>query len=94
MASKENIEVKPIAFSMVGFKVEDLFIKEFRDILKKELPTSLLLHFCIGFSDSKEIISVTHDRDEDRYELDRVDVEGTTPNNIPQIVEILKKVFS
>jgi len=94
MAKDKQIIVKPISFGITGFKVEDLFLKDFLGELKKELPTSLIVHFCIGFTDSKDIVAISHDKMDGKFKLDRVDVEGTKAESIKRMVEVLKKVLT
>ena len=93
MTESNRIGVEPLSFGLTGFTVGDLFVKTFKEELKKELPTSLLLHFCIGFPDSRVIISVSHSRREGKYILERVDVEGTDSKMTKQVMEVLKKVL-
>lgn len=95
--NEKRISVEPQSYGMTGFKVEDLFSKEFIAKLKQEMPTSTIAHFCIGFTDSKNIVAVSHDRIEGKFILDRVYVEGEgvdAEQNIKRVVEILKKVLT
>lgn len=94
MADDKKITVKPISFGISGFKVEDLLLKDFMGELKRELPTSLIGHFLIGFSDSKDLVAISHDRVEGKFKLDRVDVEGTNAEFVSRVVEVLKKVLT
>lgn len=94
MVSEKKITVEPISFGMTGFKVEDLLLKDFIAELKRELPTSLVAHFCIGFTDSKDIIAISHDRYEGKFKLDRVDIEGSNAELVNRVVEVLKKVLT
>jgi len=94
MGSKKEITVKPISFGMTGFKIEDLILKDLREELKKELPTSIVIHLGIGFTDSKDVIFISHDRQDGKYKLERVDAEGTNVELISRAVEVLKKVLS
>ena len=94
---EKRIEVAPISYGMTGFRVDDLFSKEFIEELKREMPTSVIAHFCIGFTDSKNLVAVSHDRVEGKYTLDRVDIEGDgagADKRIKCVVEILKKVLT
>jgi len=92
--NEKRISVEPLSYSMTGFRVDDLFAKDFIEKLKKEMPNSFIVHFCIGFSDSKDVVAISHDRRDGKYVLDRVDVEGDVANAEPlkRVVEILKKV--
>ena len=93
---EKKIGVEPSAYSLTGFKVEDLFIKKLVAELKKEMPTSIIAHFCIGFSDAKNIVSVTHELTESGFSTNRVYVEGEGANadqKVKCLVEILKKVL-
>lgn len=95
--NNKKIGIEPLSYGMTGFKVEDLFAKEFITKLKQEMPTSLIAHFCIGFTDSKNIVAVSFDRIEGKFLLDRVYVEGQgidAEQNIKRVVEILKKVLT
>jgi len=95
--NEKRIGVEPLSYGMTGFRVDDLFSKEFIEELKKEMPTSVIAHFCIGFTDSKNLVSVSHDRIEGKYVLDRVDIEGDgadADRRIKCVVEILKKVLT
>lgn len=95
--NEKRIGVEPLSYGMTGFRVDDLFSKEFIEELKKEMPTSVIAHFCIGFTDSKNIVAVSHDRIEGKFILDRVDVEGNgvdADKRIKCVVEILKKVLT
>jgi len=92
--NEKRISVEPLSYGMTGFRIDDLFAKDFIEKLRKEMPTAMIIHFCIGFSDSKDFVAVSHDRRDGKYVLDRVDVEGDVENVEPlkRIVEILKKV--
>lgn len=94
MAEKTEISVKPLSFGMTGFKVIDLVIKEFQDELIKEFPTSIITNIIIGFSDSKDVVFLSHDRREGKFELERVDIEGSKAEMMSTMVEILKKVMT
>lgn len=94
MTNEEQITVEPISFGMTGFKVEDLFLKELVAELKKELPTSLIVHFCIGFTDSKDLVSISHNRHEGKYKVERVDVEDSNAERVNLVVKALKKVLT
>ena len=94
MAIGNQINVEPLSYRMTGFKVEDLFLKEFVAELQRELPNSIIAHFCIGFTDSKDIISISYDRVEGKFNLERVDVEGTDIKLVRPTVEVLKKVLT
>jgi hypothetical protein len=94
---EKQIDVKPISYGLTGFKVEDLLAKDFMAKLKKEMPTSIIAHFCIGFSDSKNIVAVSHEMIEGKFDLERVYVEGEGANSeqkVNCVVEILKKVLT
>jgi len=94
---EKRIGVEPVSYGMTGFKIEDLFAKDFIAKLKKEMPTSIIAHFCIGFSDSKNIVAVSHELIEGKFDLERVYVEGegaSAEQKIKCVVEILKKVLS
>jgi len=94
---EKKIGVEPSSYSLTGFKVEDLFSKKFVAELKKEMPTSIIAHFCIGFSDAKGIVAVSHERIEGKFDLERVYVEGegaNTDHKVKRAVEILKKVLT
>lgn len=93
---EKRICVEPLSYGMTGFRVDDLFAKDFITKLKKEMPTSIIIHFCIGFTDSKDVVAVSHDRRDGKYTLDRVDIEGEVANAEPikRVVEILKKVLT
>lgn len=91
--SRKQITVKPLSFGMTGFKVENLFLKDFVAELKREFPTALLVHCAIGFSDSKDIIIIGHDRREGKYNTKRVDVEGSEAKSVGRVVEVLKRVL-
>ena len=95
--NEKRIGVEPLSYGMTGFRVDDLFSKKFIEELKKEMPTSVIAHFCIGLTDSKNVVAVSHEREEGKILLDRVFVEGDGANaekNIKTVVEILKKVLS
>jgi hypothetical protein len=95
--NEKRISVQPLSYGMSGFKVDDLFSKGFMAELKKEMPTSVIAHFCITFTDSKNVVAVSHEILEGKILLDRVYVEGDGPDaeqNIKRVVEILKKVLS
>ncbi|MFA5364233.1 MAG: hypothetical protein WC325_03520 [Candidatus Bathyarchaeia archaeon] len=94
MATNKKIDVKPISFGMTGFTLEDLLLGDFKDELKKELPTSIITHMAITFSDSKDVIFIGHDRKDGKINVERVDIEGTNSEFVGRIVEILKKVLS
>ena len=94
---EKRISVEPSSYGMTGFRVEDLFSKEFMAKLKQEMPTSIIAHFCIGFTDSKNIVAVSHDRIEGKFLLDRVYIEGDGTDagqNVNRVVEILKKALT
>ena len=95
--NEKRIGVAPLSYGMTGFRVDDLFSKAFIAELKKEMPTSVIAHFCIGFTDSKNVVAVSHERIEGKYVLDRVDIEGDgadADKRIKCVVEILKKVLT
>lgn len=94
MTNNKKITVEPISFGMSGFKVEELFKDDFVAELKKQLPTSIFAHLCIGFTDSKDMISISHDRKEGKFKLDRVDIEGTKAEFVSRVVDALKKVLT
>ena len=92
----KQISVEPSSFGMTGFKIEDLLAKDFIAKLKKEMPTSIIAHFCIGFSDSKNIVAVSHELIEGKFDLERVYVEGEGANadqKVKCVVEVIKKVL-
>ena len=93
MANDKKITVEPISFRMSGFKVEDLFPDDLVAEVKKQLPTSIFVHFCIGFTDSKDMVAISHDRKEGKFRLDRVDIEGTNAEFVTRVVDALKKVL-
>jgi len=93
MTADRRIGVEPLSFGITGFKIEDLFVKDFITELREELPTSIIAHFCIGFIDSKDIVAVSYDRRDEKYKLDRVDIEGTEKKQIEHVVEVLKRVL-
>lgn len=95
--TEKRISVEPLSYGMTGFRVDDLFAKAFMMELKKDMPTSVVAHFCITFTDSKNVVAVSHERLEGKTLLDHVYVEGDGPDaeqNIKRVVEILKKVLS
>jgi len=94
MTTNKQIKVEPLSFGMTGFKIEDLFLKNFVTELKKELPTSIIAHFCVGFLDSKDIVAISYDRRDEKFVLNRVDVEGTEKKKIESLVEVLKKALA
>ena len=94
MADRRPITVEPLSFGMTGFKVEDLVLKEVLAELRRELPTVVVGGLVIGFTDSKEMVAIAHDRREGKYNLERVDVEGTEVKLIGRVVEVLKKVVT
>ena len=92
----KQISVEPSSFGMTGFKIEELFAKKFIAELKKEMPTSIIAHFCIGFSDAKNIVAVSHEVIEGKFDLEHVYVEGEGANadqKVKCVVEIFKKVL-
>ena len=94
----KGISVEPQSYSMTGVKLEDLFSDKFVTELRKEMPTFVIAHFCIGFADSKGIIAVSYDRQEGKFLLDRVYVEGegagAGEKNVKCVVNIVKKVLT
>ena len=94
MTDRRQVAVEPLSFGMTGFKVEDLISKDVIAELRRELPTAITAGLVIGFTDSKEIVAVAHDRREGKYNLERVDVEGTEVKLIEHVVEVLKKVVA
>jgi hypothetical protein len=93
----EKICIEPQSYAISGLKMDDVFTGKFLEILRKELPTSIIAHFCIGFSDSKDIISVSYDRREGKFILDKVYVEGEGSEAEPKIksvVDTIKKVLT
>ena len=96
MGTKE-ISIEPQSYGMTGFTVEDLFTKEFVAKLKKEMPTSIIAHFCIGFTDAKDVVAVSISRQEGKFILGRVYVEGegaVAEQKIKCVVDIVKKVLT
>lgn len=94
---EKKISVEPASFGMKGFKIEDLFSKKFVAELKKGMPTSVIAHFCIGFSDAKCIVAVSHELIEGKFDLEHVYVEGEGANadqKVKCVVEIFKKVLT
>ena len=94
---EKQICVEPQSYAMTGVKIEDLFTEKFVTKLRKEMPTSIIAHFCIGFTDSKEIVAVSYDRQEGKFILDRVYVEGEGAAAEPKIkcvVDVVKKVLT
>jgi len=92
----KKISVAPLSYGMTGFRIDDLFSKEFIAELKKEMPTSVIAHSCIGFADSKNLIGLSHDRIDGKLMLDRVNIEGDgleAEKRIKTVVEILEKVL-
>lgn len=97
LTNEKKISVEPLSYGMSGFKVDDLFSKDFIGELKRQMPTSVIAHFCIGFTDSKNIVAVSHEREEGKILLERVLVEGDgadAEKNIKNVVAVLKKVLS
>lgn len=95
--TEKSIIVEPQSFAMTGFKMEDLFTKDFVEKLKSEMPTSIIAHFCIGFTDSKDIIAISYDRQEGKFLLDKVYVEGegvSAEPKIKSVVETVKKALT
>ena len=95
--NEKKIGVEPLSYGLTGFRVYDLFSKKFIEELKKEMPTSIVAHFCIGFTDSKNMVAVSHDRIEGKFILDRVNVEGDgaeAEQRAKSVIEIFKKVLT
>lgn len=95
--NNKKIGVEPLSYGMTGFRVDDLLSKKFIEELKKEMPTAIIAHFCISFTDSKNIVAVSHERIEGKTILDHVYVEGEgleAEQNIKRVVEILKRVLT
>jgi hypothetical protein len=90
MTSK--ITSEPLCMRMRGFTLDRIFSQAFIDELKAHQPNALLGHFVIGYTDSSELVSVSHDRKEGKNILDYVDVEGSDPARIRAVVEALEKV--
>lgn len=96
LANDKKISVAPRSYGMTGFRIDDLFSQKFIEALKKEMPTSVVAHLCIGFTDSKNLVAISHDRLEGKLVLDRVDIEGDgadAEQRVKAVIQILKKVL-
>jgi hypothetical protein len=63
--------------------------------VRKELPTAVPAYIVLGFTNSKEIVTLSHDRDRDgKYKFDRVDVEGSEPTIVAKTKDALLREFS
>jgi hypothetical protein len=95
MGTKPAVVVEPLTFALTGFKVDDLVSSKFLEELKKAHPSGAVVAVVIGFTDTKEIVSISHDRDHDsgKFKFERVDVEGTEAKSVADMKEVLLKVF-
>ncbi len=87
-----KVTSEPLSIRMRGFTLDKIFSQAFISELKASQPNAVIGHFAIGYSDSSEIVSVSHDRKDGKNILDYVDVEGSDPIRIRGIVEVLEKV--
>jgi hypothetical protein len=96
MSTKPNVSSEPLTYGMTGFKVDDLVSPKFLAEMKKEFPTAIATFVIFGFADSKEGVAVFHDRDHDtgKFNIERVDVEGSGPDISAKVRDILIRVFS
>ena len=94
MSNNPHVTVEPLTYGMTGFKVEDLVSQRFLEEIRKEMGNSVIAAIVIGFTDSKELVSISHDRKEGKTLLERVDVEGTEPISVRKAMEALKRVFA
>ena len=94
MVDSRKITVEPLCLTMTGFIVNDIISKEFIAELKKEFPSSIVGHIAIVFTDSKRIIAISHDREEGKTNLKRVNIEGSDPKLISRMAEVLKRVLA
>lgn len=95
--SEKRIKVEPVAFGMTGFNIDDLFTNDFVEKLKKEMPTSTVVVLGIGFTDSKDLVIVAHNREEGKYISDRVEINGQgkdSDQKVKCVVEVVKKVLA
>ncbi len=94
MASAKRVAKEPFGMRLRGFSVDELFTPEFLKALKTDMPTAIIGHFAIGFSDSKEQVSVSFDVKEGKVITDYVDVGGTDPKPIQAVIAVIEKVIS
>jgi len=88
-----RVSVQPLDYTTSGFKVEELVSEKFLAELKGNLPNALVAAILVGFTDSKEVVVVSHDRQEGKYVLDRVDIEGNNPTLIKKTLDAVEKVL-
>jgi hypothetical protein len=94
MKESRQITEELLSLSLTGFKVEDLFSKEFISELKKDMPTAVIGHIGIRFTDSANALSVSHDVRNGKIMTERVDVEAYVPKLAPRLAQVIKKVFA
>jgi len=94
MASTKRVVTEPMCMRLRGFSVEDLFTAEFLKALKVDLPTAVVGHFAIGFTDSKDQVAISFDIKDGKLITDYVDVEGSNPKPIQSVVNVIQRVIS
>lgn len=96
MSTKPNVSSEPLAFGLTGFKLDDVMSTKFLSEFRKAFPTAITTAIVFGFTDSKEGIIIEHDRDHDsgKFNMERVDVEGSKPDLNVKAKDVLVRVFS
>jgi len=95
MSSKPKVSIKPYAYSMTGVRLDDMTSTKLLSEIRNEFPSAITAYVVIGFTDNKEIVTISHDRDHDtgKFNLERVDLEGSQPELVERMKNALVKVF-
>jgi hypothetical protein len=91
--NNSRVREEPLSYATTGFKVEEMVSKEFVTAIRESIPSAVVTAVIIGFTDSKDIVIVGHDRKEGKHILERVTIEGSDMNRIRQTLNTVKKVI-
>ena len=91
MAQGKKIEATPSAYDITGLKLDALVDKKFLDELKKDIPGAFVAGLVFGFDEGKNVVILSHDREEGKYSLESVGIRGAQPAT-DKILRILERV--
>jgi len=86
-----EIKVEPLSVRVRGVTLDRLLSKEFVGMLKSLMPSVVAGHLMIGFTDSDQIIAITHERKDKKVLLDHLDVEGDDHELILKVVKAIEE---
>jgi hypothetical protein len=79
-------------FPLKGFTVDDLVSAEFMAALKEVFPSAVVPALVIGFTDSEDVISISHDRMDRRYVAKGVGVQAKNPVQKETVEKLLNSL--